>query len=141
MILLDSDHVSLLPFEQSARRSNLLARLSSVHNETIGTTIITVEEQMRGWMASIAKEKTAARLVFSYDRLLALFGFFATFTVVRFDPTAAEQFEQLRKRKIRIGTMDLKVASIALAQNALLLSANRKDFEQVPGLRCENWLD
>jgi tRNA(fMet)-specific endonuclease VapC len=37
--------------------------------------------------------------------------------------------------------MDLKIAATALVHNALLLSANRRDFESVPGLRVENWLD
>ncbi len=36
--------------------------------------------------------------------------------------------------------MDLKIASVALVNEALLLTANRKDFEKVPGLRFENWL-
>jgi tRNA(fMet)-specific endonuclease VapC len=37
--------------------------------------------------------------------------------------------------------MDLKIAATALVNDALLLSANRRDFERVPGLRVENWLD
>jgi predicted nucleic acid-binding protein len=36
---------------------------------------------------------------------------------------------------------DLKAACIAMANNALLLTANRRDFEKVPGLRFENWLE
>lgn len=36
--------------------------------------------------------------------------------------------------------MDLKIASIALNHDALLLTANVRDFDQVPGLRTENWL-
>ena len=35
----------------------------------------------------------------------------------------------------------LKIAATALVNNALLLSANQRDFERVPGLRVENWLD
>jgi len=51
-----------------------------------------------------------------------------------------EQFNNLRKQRVRIGTMDLKIASIAIANNATLLSANTCDFVQVPSLRLENWL-
>jgi len=96
---------------------------------------------MRGWLASVAREKTVSRQVFSYDKLIELFRFFEAFEFVRFDSEAAEIFDELRNRKIRIASMDLKIASIAIAQNALLLTANRRDFEMVPGLRFENWLD
>ena len=34
-----------------------------------------------------------------------------------------------------------QITSIAIASNALLLTANRRDFEKVPGLRFENWLE
>lgn len=51
------------------------------------------------------------------------------------------QFEEMQKSKIRIGAMDLKIAAIALAADTLLLTANRQDFEKVPGLRFANWLD
>jgi tRNA(fMet)-specific endonuclease VapC len=37
--------------------------------------------------------------------------------------------------------MDLKIAATALACDVLLLSANLRDFEQVPDLQVENWLD
>ncbi len=42
--------------------------------------------------------------------------------------------------RIRISTMDLKIATIGLVNDALLLSANLRDFQQVPGLRVEDWL-
>ncbi|HLN27842.1 MAG TPA: hypothetical protein VK395_08865 [Gemmataceae bacterium] len=45
------------------------------------------------------------------------------------------------RRLIGMGTMDLKIAAVALVNNALLLSANLRDFRRVPGLRTENWLD
>ena len=57
-----------------------------------------------------------------------------------FTAEAAMQFNNLRKQRVRIGTQDLKIASIALEHDALLLSANLRDFEQVPGLRVEDWL-
>ena len=40
-----------------------------------------------------------------------------------------------------IAQVKVAIAAIALANNALLLTANRRDYERIPGLRFENWLD
>ena len=37
--------------------------------------------------------------------------------------------------------MDLKIAAIALVNQATLVSGNRQDFDRVPGLRVENWME
>lgn len=71
--------------------------------------------------------------------MAGLFEFFAEFTIRPFDDAAVTLFEQFGR--LRISTMDKKIASIAIANNALLLTANRRDFEQVPGLRFDNWMD
>jgi tRNA(fMet)-specific endonuclease VapC len=56
-----------------------------------------------------------------------------------FDNRAAAEFDRLRQSRIRIGTMDLKIAAIALANDATLLTRNLSDFRKVPGLRAEDW--
>ena len=56
-----------------------------------------------------------------------------------FDAKAAAHFARLKQARIRIGTMDLKIAAIALANDATLLTRNRADFDKVPGLRVEDW--
>ena len=110
-------------------------------NDTIATSVANVEEAMRGWLASIAREKNIERQVFAYRELAELFEFFAGFTIAVLDTLSAQLFfTGFRRSGIRIGSMDLKTACISIANNALLLSANRKDFEKVPGLRFENWL-
>lgn len=142
MIILDTDHLSHLKFIKGNRASKLQQRLGSQSNlEVIGVTIVTVEEQMRGWLASIAKERQARRQIIPYRELGQLFEFFQDYVIVHFDESAVDQFEQLKADKHRIGTMDLKIAAITLTHQALLLSANLRDFQQIPGLRVENWLD
>jgi len=37
--------------------------------------------------------------------------------------------------------MDLKIAAICIAHDATLLTRNVRDFEAIPGLRVENWVD
>ena len=61
--------------------------------------------------------------------------------IVPFEERAADQFARLRRQRIRIGSMDLKIAPIALVNDALLVTSNLRDYSLVPGLRCENWLE
>lgn len=138
MILLDSDHASVLKYRKGDRYQRLLNRMEA-SPEVVGTTIITIEEQMRGWLATIARERIIERQINPYRELSMLFEFYGAFKIEHFDESAAKIFPTLSK--INVGQMDRKIASIALANNALLLTANRKDFEQVPGLRFENWMD
>jgi tRNA(fMet)-specific endonuclease VapC len=141
MILLDTDHLSVLQVPSSDRRARLVGRMTLASDEQFGTTIVSVEEQMRGWLAAIAKERSVKRHVAPYRELGRLVEFFQAFTLAQFDDRAADQFASLRSARVRIATMDLKIAAIALANNALLLTGNRSDFEKVPGLRFENWMD
>jgi hypothetical protein len=53
MILLDSDHLTVLKYRESDRYQRLTERLSAA-NEPVGTTIANVEEQMRGWLSVLA---------------------------------------------------------------------------------------
>jgi tRNA(fMet)-specific endonuclease VapC len=140
MILLDTDHLSLLKYTANPRCQALMTRMAASLDRDIGTTIISIEEQWRGWFAVIARFKNVRRQVKAYQELVELSGFLSTWTILPFEDTAADRFEQLRAGGIRIGSMDLKIASIALVHDAVVLSANLQDFHKVPKLRVENWM-
>ena len=53
---------------------------------------------------------------------------FQTRPVLDFDEPAVTEHQQLTKKKVRIGAMDLKIAAIALANDAVLVSRNLADF-------------
>lgn len=58
MILLDTDHVTLLKYPDSERGAQLGAKLrSEPPDKIVAVSIISVEEQMRGCLAAIAKER------------------------------------------------------------------------------------
>lgn len=141
MILLDTDHLSVLRLRSGERCARLVARMEAATDEVFGTTIINVAEQMKGWLAAINKERQALRQVTGYRELAKLFDFYSCYYIAPFDETAAVRFNDLRHAKIRVGSSDLKIAAVALTCDALLLTANRQDFAKVPGLRFANWLD
>ncbi len=140
MIVLDTDHVSVLQHSDSTLAERCRTRVESHSSDDVTTTAITLEEQTRSWLGLIRRYKETQRQVPYYERLVDMFRFFADWRVLPFDQRAAERFDDLRRQRIRIGTMDLKIASISLVNDATLLSANLRDFEQVPGLKAENWL-
>jgi tRNA(fMet)-specific endonuclease VapC len=77
----------------------------------------------------------------AYWQLHALFAFFESIPVVNFDAAAAARLVQLRCSGVHLGAMDLKIAAIGLAPEAVLLSRNLADFRRVSGLRVEDWAE
>jgi tRNA(fMet)-specific endonuclease VapC len=109
-------------------------------DQRFAVPVVALEEQLRGWLTIIHRATDSRRQVGAYNRLAGLFEFFGDWEIVWFDSAAAALFDELRRRKIRVGTMDLRIAAIALAKDAPLLSADLGDFQRVPGLKVENWL-
>jgi tRNA(fMet)-specific endonuclease VapC len=141
MIVLDTDHVTVLSHPDDPKNARLTASMEASGEPAFATTIITVEEHFRGWLAEINRLRDVHKQMRAYDRLLWVFNFFRRWRIESFDARAADEFTRLRTAKVPIGTMDLKIAAIALVHGAKLLSANLRDFRKVPGLQVESWLD
>jgi tRNA(fMet)-specific endonuclease VapC len=140
VIILDTDHFMILQVGRGPAYDQLSARIDASPDQDIATTVITFEEHMRGWLAEIRRARDIAELVHPYDQLIKLVRFFHAWDILRFSEESVTQFNNLRRQRIRIGTQDLKIAAIALETNSLLLSANLRDFDRVPGLQVESWL-
>ena len=101
MILLDTDHLTVLKYTDSERYVRLRGRLLAAVPELIGTTIVNVEEQMRGWLSAIAKERTLLRQITTYRELTDLFDFFAKLNIISLSADAVDLFSGFRKSKDR----------------------------------------
>ena len=107
--------------------------------ELVATTVVTYEEQTRGRLGMVNAARTTRQLVQAYSHLQQHVLNYSKIPIIEFDEAAASTAAMLRKSKLRLGTMDLRIASIALTNDALLLSRNLRDFLRVPNLRVEDW--
>jgi tRNA(fMet)-specific endonuclease VapC len=131
MKILDSDHyVAIL-----RGQLDLSGRVAS--DEKLAITAISVGELVHGAAKSQRASDNLARL----DVLLA------ALTILPYDEWSARRFGQLRAQLERAGEVvsdvDLQIASIALEQDAALITHNQKHFSRLTtlaGLILEDWL-
>ena len=135
LYILDTDHVSLFQRENPL----VLERIKKINNEHIAVTVITVQEQMRGWMNVINRYGNTDSLIWSYQGLFDAVKFFYTINILNFDQAVYDIYLKLKSQKRRIGTQDLRIASIALSVDGIVVTRNQKDFGQVPNLGLEDW--
>jgi hypothetical protein len=57
MIVLDSDHLSILQRPESPKYEQLLRALNDSADSVVTTTVISLEEQTRGWLAAINRAR------------------------------------------------------------------------------------
>jgi tRNA(fMet)-specific endonuclease VapC len=134
--ILDTDHISL--FQRG--NSTVICKIQSIARQEIAVTIVSYEEQIRGWLKIVSRSSSDFdQLTFGYGKLNETLDFYRTKTVLDFNTAAATQFQQLLNQKIRTGTQDLRIASIALAVGGTVVTRNQQDFQRVPGLKIEDW--
>jgi tRNA(fMet)-specific endonuclease VapC len=138
LYLLDTDHLTLL--ERGTAEGFLIKqRLSAFSPDDYGISIVTYLEQTKGWMAQAANAKTPDQEVRAFQFLHQNLRVCTSFAIWEYTPIAAHLCEQFREQKIRVGTQDLRIAAIALANNATLLTRNTRHFARIPSLLFEDW--
>ncbi|ALF54644.1 nucleic acid-binding protein, contains PIN domain protein [Nostoc piscinale CENA21] len=133
--ILDTDSVSL--FQNG--HPQISKRISQVSSADVAVTIITFEEQVRGRFNVIRQTDSVDKLVIAYARLQATYNYFHSIQLISFTQAAANYYTQFLQQKVRIGTQDLRIVAIVIANNAILVTRNQRDFCRVPGLRFEDW--
>ena len=133
--ILDTDIITLFQNQHPLVRRNL----NQVNFEEIAVAVITVEEQMRGWLDVIRQLSSSQRLMWGYLGLRQGVEFFNTIRVLDFNEKAINCYLELKRQKLSVGTQDLRIASITIANNAILVTRNQRDFSRIPGLQFEDW--
>jgi tRNA(fMet)-specific endonuclease VapC len=137
--LLDTDHISFLQRRAGREFSQLTARMAQYPIEDFVLSAISFHEQVIGAHSFINRAKTNADTLRGYVLLMETLQGFSAAPVLPFDAQAIQIFDSLKAQRIRVSTMDLRIACIALANNVVLLTRNVRDFSKVPNLTMEDW--
>ena len=136
--LLDTDHVSLL----LERHPQVSRRVAEVGSEVV-ISIVTVQELFNGWVVRINNAQEVDDVVRLYGKLNRTVALFGRVRVLDFDRKAGETFGQLLKENPTLSKQrlqkDMRIAAVALVNDAVVVTRNYRDFSQVPGLKIEDW--
>ena len=139
MYLLDTDTLTHL----YRGNSNVVRQLKAVEDVDVGITIVTKVEILRGRIDYLLKAETGANLLKAQELLFRTEELLTQLLIVPMSQTASLEFDRLRtvSKYRKIGRADLLIASITLANRAILVTRNQRHFKQIPGLPVENWAD
>lgn len=137
--LLDTDHISFLQRRSAPEHSILAARMSQYRLADFAFSVVSFLEQALGAHTYVGRARTTSDLIRGYKLLSEIVRGFLNAPVLPFDAAAGAALDGLRVQRVRLASMDLRIAAIALSRNLILLTRNERDFGRVPGLLTENW--
>ncbi len=104
--------------------------------------IVVADQVLRGRLHSVRLAeagKAKASLEVAYALLEQTIAYLGMAKMLSFTPQAEALVQAWKKQKIKVGVSDLRIAAICIVHSAKLISRNRRDFDQVPGLMVEYW--
>jgi tRNA(fMet)-specific endonuclease VapC len=138
LYVLDTDHVSLL----LQGNKEVVSKVTLVAQNLV-ITIVTVQEIFNGWVVKINDRSESENFVRLYTQLWTTQEFFRGVRILNFDATAYSCYQRLLRENQQLNKKrlqkDLRIASIALSVNAVMVTRNQKDFSQIPDLTLEDW--
>lgn len=137
--LLDTDHISFLQRRSGKEFTCLIQRMGQYSSTDFGLSVVSFHEQVLGAHTLINRARTNTDVIRGYSLLSEILRGFALAPVLAFDAEAIALFDELRLQKVRVSTMDLRIAAIALSRNLVLLTRNIRDFGRIPHLATEDW--
>jgi tRNA(fMet)-specific endonuclease VapC len=133
--LFDTDHLTLHQYAHP----QLKQRLASQPADAVAISAVTIAEAMRGRLTALSRHRRGPLQLQAYAKLVATVELINEFPIVGYDQASENHYHQLVALRLRVGTHDLKIAAVALANNLTLLTRNRRDFARIPGLVLTDW--
>jgi tRNA(fMet)-specific endonuclease VapC len=142
LYILDTDHVSMWLENHPTVKLNVTQHVTQSETD-LAITIVTVQELFNGWIGRLNDPAQVNQQVKLYGKLSKVVAFLQEANVLDFDETADQVFRHmltnhppLRKTRLQ---KDMRIASIAITHNAVVITRNHRDFSQVPNLQILDW--
>lgn len=139
MFLLDTDHISLA----LRGNPNIVNRLQNLRKSQWAVSVISIQEIFNGWISVLNDPRYKDQQVELYTRLWRSNEFFQRAQVLNFDTSADITYKQLLQNHPHLSKRrlekDVKIASVAIASQAIMVTRNQSDFTLIPGLQIQDW--
>ena len=138
MIAFDADVLSLM----LAGHTGFVQRAGIFPAGEQAIPIIVVEEVLRVRLNGIRRaeaKNSKTSMERAYELLEITFNALQQLTILSYSAAADDLYKRWRSQGLRVGTHDLRIAAICVASSTLLITRNRRDFENIPGLSLEIW--
>ena len=121
------------------RRDPAYSRIMNNASQGIVLPIVSVGEVIYGWHKEVTKKVADKEALALYDSMQKAIAIFQDTTVLPFDNLAMEVMTSIRPGRGHISASDLRIASIAINYNLILVTNNTNDFSGIPDLMIEDW--
>jgi len=135
VFVLDTDHLTLYYHGDPIVVQRVDSRLPS----ELAIAVLTVDEQLTGWYTLTRQARRPEEVARAYARLGEAVVRLGRWRILPYTEAAIARVAQLKALRLNVGLMDLRIAAVAMENQAVVVTRNRRDFGRVPGLSVEDW--
>ena len=117
----------------------VVARVDAHGHAELAITVLTVDEQLSGWYTLTRQARRPEEIARAYATLGEAVVRLARWTILPYTEFAIARVAELKALRLNVGLMDLRIAAVALENQAVIVTRNRRDFSRIPGLSLEDW--
>jgi tRNA(fMet)-specific endonuclease VapC len=135
LFVLDTDHVTLYYYGDPI----VVQRVDSRAPTELAISVLTVDEQLTGWYTLTRQARRPEEVARAYAHLGEAVVRLGRWRILPYTEAAIARVTQLKALRLNVRLMDLRIAAVAMENQAVVVTRNRRDFGRVPGLSVEDW--
>jgi tRNA(fMet)-specific endonuclease VapC len=135
LFVLDTDHLTLYYHGDPI----VVQRVDSRAPTELAISVLTVDEQLTGWYTLTRQARRPEEVARAYAHLGEAVLRLGRWRILPYTDAAIARVTQLKTLRLNVRLMDLRIAAVAMENQAVVVTRNRRDFGRIPGLSVEDW--